>query len=124
MLHSCLLLRFRIFGRTARCGFQRGRDLLWPNILTSNDMNMDETTHFSGLNVTPFNFYVHYANDANSDEWLNEYFAFHENSILILADGAYIKVQGKKTTLVRGAAWILRNGAEKEKLEQGQMITR
>ena len=102
--------------------FSAGTIFCGPNILTSNDMNMVETTHFSGLNVTPFNFYVHYANDAYSDEWLNEYFAFHENSILILADGAYIKVQGKKTTLVRGEAWILRKDSEKEKLEEGNLI--
>jgi hypothetical protein len=41
----------------------------------------------------------------------------------MLSDGAYVKVDGKKTTLVRGNAWVVRNGAEKEKLEQGKGIT-
>jgi hypothetical protein len=40
----------------------------------------------------------------------------------MISDGAYVKVDGKKTTLVRGEAWILRRGAEKEKLEEGKLI--
>jgi hypothetical protein len=40
-----------------------------------------------------------------------------------MSDGAYIKVDGKKTTLVRGEAWILRKGQEKEKLEENKLIT-
>jgi hypothetical protein len=31
-------------------------------------------------------------------------------------------VDGKKTSLVRGEAWILRKGAEREKLEQEKVI--
>ena len=41
----------------------------------------------------------------------------------MLSDGAYVKVEGKKTTLVRGEAWILRRGAEKERLEPGKIIS-
>jgi hypothetical protein len=40
-----------------------------------------------------------------------------------LSDGAYVKVDRKKTTLVRGDAWILGKGAEKERLEPGKIIT-
>jgi hypothetical protein len=40
----------------------------------------------------------------------------------MLNDGTYVKVEGKKTTLVRGDAWILRRGAEKERLEPGKTI--
>jgi hypothetical protein len=31
-------------------------------------------------------------------------------------------VDGNKTTLVRGNAWILRKGEEKERLEPGKLI--
>jgi len=34
-----------------------------------------------------------------------------------------VKVAGKKTTLVRGDAWILKKDSEKEKLEVGKTIT-
>jgi hypothetical protein len=33
-----------------------------------------------------------------------------------------VKVDGKKTTLVHGEAWILRKDSEKEKLEEGKLI--
>jgi hypothetical protein len=52
------------------------------------------------------------------DAWLSDYHFFHDNPVILLSDGAYVKVDGKKATLVRGDAWILRKGEEKEKLEQ------
>lgn len=104
-----------------------GMILCGPNILTSKDMNTVETPHFDGLNLVPFNFFAHYADDAYGqsvqDEWLADYHFFHDNPVLILSDAAYVKVDGKKTTLVRGDAWVLRKGAEKEKLEPGKFIS-
>jgi len=107
-------------------GFSAGTVICGPDILTSKDMNTVETTHFDGLNVSPFNFFPHYAKDAYGqsvqDEWLADYHFFHDNSVIMLSDGAYVKVDGKKTTLVRGEAWILRKDSEKEKLEEGRAI--
>jgi len=98
-----------------------------PNILTSRDMNTLGTPHFDGLNLVPFNFFAHYADDGYGqsvyDDWLGDYHFFHDNPVVMLSDGAYVKVDGKKTTLVRGDAWLLRKDAEKEKLEQGKVIT-
>lgn len=108
-------------------GFSAGTILCGPNILTSTDMNMVKTPHFDGLNATPFNFFAHYPLDAYGqsvqDDWLSEYYIFHDNSVIMLCDGAYVKVDGKKTTLVRGEAYILRKDQEKEKLEEGTLIT-
>jgi peptidase E len=107
-------------------GFSAGMILCGPNILTSSDLNTVGTSHFDGLNVTPFNFFAHYAQDTYGqsvdDDWLSDYHLFHDNPVTMLSDGAYIKVDGKKTTLVHGEAWILRKGAEKEKLELGKVI--
>ena len=98
-----------------------------PNILTSTDMNTLGTAHFDGLNLIPFNFFAHYADDGYSqslhDDWLTDYHFFHNNPVILVSENAYVKVDGKKTTLVRGNAWILRKGEEKEKLEQGKLIT-
>ena len=103
-----------------------GMILCGPNILTSRDMNTVETPHFDGLNLIPFNFFAHYADDAYGqsvhDDWLLDYHFFHDNPVIMMSDDAYVKVDGKKTTLARGDAWILRKGAEKEKLEQGKLI--
>src|SRR5215213_8471946 len=108
-------------------GVSAGMILCGPNILTSKDMNTVETPHFDGLNLVPFNFFAHYAEDGYGqsvqDDWLGDYHFFHDNPVILLSDGAYVKVDGKKTTLARGDAWILRKGAEKERLELGKIIT-
>ena len=102
--------------------FSAGTILCGPNILTSNDLNAVETPHFDGLNVTPFNFYVHYTGDLERDNWLVDYHVFHDNPVIIMADGSHIKIEGRKTQLVVGDAWILRKGQEKEKIKPGALI--
>jgi dipeptidase E len=108
-------------------GVSAGMVLCGPNILTSKDMNTVETPHFDGLNLVPFNFFPHYADDGYGqslhDDWLGDYHFFHDNPVILLSDGAYVKVDGKKTSLVRGDAWILRKETEKERLEPGKIIT-
>ncbi len=106
--------------------FSAGTVLCGPNILTSEDMNTVETSHFDGLNATPFNFLSHYPLDdygqAMKDAWLADYHFFHDNPVIMLSDGAYVKVDGKKAVLIRGDAWILRKDQEKEKLEADRLI--
>jgi len=108
-------------------GFSAGMILCGPNILTSKDLNAVETPHFAGLNASPFNFVAHYEADAYGqsihDDWLSDFHSFQDNPVIMLNDGAYVKVDGKKTTLVRGDAWILRRDSEKERLEVGKTIT-
>lgn len=104
-------------------GFSAGMVACGPNILTSSDMNSVATTRFDGLNVLPFNFFAHYNDDVHQDEWLAEYHTFNDNPVIMVSDGAYVRVEGKKTTLVRGEAWILRKDSEKEKLREGEIIT-
>src|ERR1041384_2888150 len=107
-------------------GFSAGMILCGPNILTSKDLNAVETTYFDALNATPFNFLAHYDADAYGqssahDDWLSDYHAFQDNPVIMLTDGAYVKVEGKKTTLVRGDAWILRRASDKERLTVGEL---
>ncbi len=119
-------LRKKVTAGLPLIGFSAGAILCGPNILTSKDMNTVETSVFAGLNLTPFNFSCHYPQDEigqlEKDEWLAEYHVFHDNPIILLADGAYIQVDGKKTQLVEGPAWILRKGQEKETLAVGKQI--
>ena len=119
-------LRKKVAAGLPLIGFSAGTILCGPNILTSKDMNTVESPHISGLDVTPFNFSCHYPEDEFSrlekDEWLAEYHVFHDNPVVLLADGAYLRVEGKKTQLVQGQAWILRKGQEKQKLTAGTQI--
>ena len=103
--------------------FSAGTVLCGPNILTSNDLNSVEMPHFDGLNVTPFNFNVHYVGDLERDNWLVDYHVFHDNPVVIMADGSYVKIEGRKTQLVVGEAWLLRKGQEKERIKPGALIT-
>ncbi len=118
-LHSSRLfpyLRKKLESGLPLVAFSAGTVLCGPNILTSNDLNMIPTPHFDGLGLTPFNFNVHYADDAARDNRLADYHVFHDNPILLLEDGAYIRVRGKAAKLMRGYAWIWRTGHEKERL--------
>jgi peptidase E len=124
--HLLPYLRKKIQTGLPVVAFSAGTIFCGPNILTSRDMNTVETPHFDGLSLLPFNFVVHYAEDAYlraiHDDWLTDYHVFHDNPVLILTDGAYIKVQGKKTILVQGEAWLLRKGEEKERVKAGENI--
>lgn len=106
--------------------FSAGAILCGPNILTSKDMNTVGTPYFEGLNVMPFNILTHYPADAHGqsvlDEWLADYHFFHDNPVVMLCDSAYVRVDGKKTGLVRGEAWIVRKDQEKEELREGKPV--
>jgi dipeptidase E len=128
-LHLCKLmdyLRKKVAAGLPVVAFSAGTVLCGKNILTSNNLNIVPTTSFKGLDATPFNFNVHYPEDplarAVRDDWLSEYHTFHDNPVILLADGAYVRIEGKKTTLVSGPAWILRKGREKQELVEGKPI--
>ena len=128
-LHLCKLadvLQRRVANGLPLVAFSAGAVLCGPNILTSNDLNIIPTSHFKGLAALPFNLNVHYPLDRAArlvrDDWLNEYHTFQDNPVLLLSDGAYVRVEGKRATLVRGEAWILRKGQEKQELTEGQTI--
>jgi dipeptidase E len=120
-------LRKKVTAGLPVIAFSAGTVLCGLNILTSNDINMVGTPYFIGLNATPFNFNCHYPQDeytrALRDDWISEYHVFHDNPVMMLADGAYVQVEGRKTQLVQGDAWILRKGQDKQKLEPGLQIS-
>jgi dipeptidase E len=107
-------------------GFSAGMIVCGPNMLTATDMNNVGTSYFESLNVSPFNYFAHYPLNAYGqsvkDEWLADYHFFHDNPVIMLCDGAYMKVDGRRTTLVRGEAWVLRKDSVKQKLEEGESI--
>jgi dipeptidase E len=119
-------LRKKVQGGLPVVGFSAGSVLCGPTILTSSDLNSVATPYFEGLNVTPFNVVTHYGKDsynqAMQDDWLSDYHVFNDNPVIMMCDDAYVKVDGKKMTLVRGEAYILRKDQEKERLETGKLI--
>ena len=93
-----------------------------PNILTADDLNLVPTPHFDSLDLSPFNFHVGYEDDPYRDAWLAEYHTFHDNPVILLEDGAYVKITNKKTVLMRGKAWCWRAAKAKERLIAGESI--
>lgn len=120
-------LKKKVQGGLPVIGFSAGTILCGPNILTSNDLNSLATPSFDALNLTPFNFFVHYGDEsftqAIQDDWLSDYHVFNDNPVILMCDNAYVKVEGKKTSLVRGEAYILRRDQEKERLAEGKLIS-
>ena len=129
-LHASGVMPFlqkRIQSGLPYVGFSAGAILCGPNILTSKDLNAVSTAFFKGLNAFPFNISPHYPLDGYGqsvqDDWLADYHFFHDNPVIMLCDGSYIKSEKGKTNLVRGEAYILRKDSEKERLEESQIIT-
>jgi hypothetical protein len=77
-------------------------------------MNLCATTHFTSLNLVPYNFDMHYPTDdnarTNQDDWLLDYHAYHDNPILALQDGAYLYVDERELTVKAGVCWLLEKG--------------
>lgn len=119
-------LRKKIQAGLPVVGFSAGTIVCGQNILTANDLNTVSTSFFEGLKVSPFNFFCHYPLDSHGqsimDEWLSDYHFFNDNPIVMMCDDSYIRVNGNKTTLVHGEAYIWRKEQEKEKLEERKVI--
>jgi dipeptidase E len=125
-LHSSRLLEYlrqKVRNGLPLIGTGAGAVICGPNILTSNDLNLVPTPHFEGLGATPFSLNVGYVDDARRDNWLADYRAFHDNPIIMLEDGGHLKMEGKKTTLVKGRGWCWRAGMEREQLAPGEPIS-
>lgn len=114
-------LRRKIQAGLPLVGFSAGAVVCGPNILTSADLNTLGTPHFEGLNAVPFNIVPHYPEDVHGqsvkDGWLADYHFFHDNPVLLMTEGAHVRVEGRKASLVQGEAWILRKGREKEPID-------
>lgn len=119
-------LRKKVQSGLPLIGFSAGAIVCGPNILTSKDLNSVATPHFEGLKLVPFNILSHYDADSYGqsahDDWLSDYHTFQDNTVIMMNDGAHIRVDGKKTTLVQGDAWIMKRNSEKERLSQGGLI--
>jgi len=120
--HVAPYLKKKVQNGLPAVAFSAGVVVCGPNVLTSNDLNLVPTMHFDGLGLTPFNFNVHYADTTERDDWLVEYHSFHDNPVIMLEDGAYVRIAGKTTALVRGDAWCWRAGRDKVRLAPGEAI--
>ncbi|MEZ4867398.1 MAG: Type 1 glutamine amidotransferase-like domain-containing protein [Caldilineaceae bacterium] len=117
------VIRQRVLDGLPFIGFSAGAILCGPNILTTNDMNLCATTHFTGLNLVAYNFDAHFPADEAAREqqtdWLLDYHAYHANPILALQDGAYLSVDQGGVEVRQGLCWLIEKGQARRQLSLG-----
>ena len=117
-------IQTRVRGGLPLVAFSAGTVLCGRNILTTNDMNVCAATDFAGLNLTHFNFNVHYPaaegeERQSRDDRLWEYHQFHDNPVLALQDGAYVTVTEGRIELAQGVCWRFAPGQPRARVEIG-----
>jgi peptidase E len=117
-------IQARVRGGLPLVAFSAGTVLCGRNILTTNDMNVCAATDFAGLNLTHFNFNVHYPaateeERQSRDDRLWEYHQFHDNPVLALQDDAYVTVSEGWAKLVQGVCWRFAPGQPRARVEIG-----
>lgn len=117
-------IQTRVRGGLPLVAFSAGTVLCGSNILTTTDMNVCAATDFAGLNLTHFNFSVHYpatqgAERQSWDDRLWEYHIFHDNPVLALQDGAYVTVTEDRIELAQGVCWRFEPGQPIARVEIG-----
>ena len=107
-------------------GVSAGTMICGVNILTSNDINCCGCVTFSGLNLVPCNFNMHYPPEEGEsrldrDDRMGQFLQFHDHPVLAMQDDAYIQVTEAGLELVRGTCRCFKKGKEKALLPAGKL---
>jgi peptidase E len=102
-------LRRRLLAGLPLVAFSAGSIICGPNLLTTNDMNLCATDE---------------AAQANQDDWLLDYHAYHDNPILALQDGAYLYVDERELTVKAGVCWLLEKGQARRQATGALSLTK
>ena len=118
------LIQARVQAGMPLVGFSAGMVICGENILTTNDNNDCESTKFTGLGFTKYNFVAHYpASEGEErkqrDSRINKYHNSHTNPVLAVEDDGYVEIDSEGTKVVRGHCWLFEARKEKTLLEEG-----
>jgi peptidase E len=98
-------------------GFSAGALICGANILTTHDINMIPTTHFTALELLPYNIVAHYPGDETAqtkeDDWLSDYHVLHDKPILALEDGATVWYTRDRLQVLGGNVWQIEKGKKR-----------
>jgi phosphohistidine phosphatase len=109
-------IRQRVLAGLPLICFSAGSVLCGPDVLSSNDANDCDCTHFDGLDLLPFNLNVHFPGEPGEarqqrEERLQEFLATHPGrSVWALEDGAYLQVNNDAIRVLRGGIWVITPG--------------
>ena len=96
-------LRSKVKNGTPYVGLSAGANIAGPNILTTNDWNVQGATIFSSLSLVPFNINPHYLDphDKNKfsgesrDDRIEEYHIFNNNKVMAIEERTMIFIEDK-----------------------------
>jgi len=115
-LHACgivLPLAARVRDGMPYIGSSAGSNVAGPNILTTNDWNVDGTARFDALNLVPFNINPHYREtdpvmapgSETRDERIEQYLVAQDNPVVGIEEETCIECDAGTFTVVgRGRA--------------------
>lgn len=100
-------------------GLSAGANIVGPNILTTNDWNVEGITSFDGLNLVPFSINPHYIDPHDKsvfsgesrDERILEYQVFNTNPVIGIEEKTFLTIgdegiavggQGKVRLFIKG----------------------
>jgi peptidase E len=119
----CELLRRYASAGLPVIAFSAGTVFCGLSLLTSNDTNDCGTRQFSGLELVPCSFNVHYPADdlarAQRDRFLQSRSIQDAHPLLALEDGAYLRATDARVTLARGSCWLFRKGQSRRVVPTG-----
>jgi len=123
------LIRHYLLAGLPMVGVSAGTMICGVNILTSNDINCCGCVTFSGLNLVPCNFNMHYPPEEGDsrldrDDRMGQFLQFHDQPVLAMQDDAYIRVTEAGLELVRGTCWRFEKGKEKALLPPGKLASK
>jgi dipeptidase E len=133
-LHASHLLeaiRVRVRHGMPYLGSSAGSNVAGPNILTTNDWNVDGTARFEGLGLVPFNINPHYKEtDAvmapfseTRDERIGQYLAVHPNPVAGIEEQTLVRWEdGTGTVLGAGRVRIFRRGMPPSDFRAGERL--
>jgi dipeptidase E len=96
-------LRTRVQDGTPYIGSSAGSNLAGPNILTTNDWNVDGSTQFEALGIVPFNINPHYQETdptvapfaETRDERIEQYLHVRDNAVVGIEEQTWIRCEGE-----------------------------
>jgi dipeptidase E len=133
-LHTAGLVepvRERVRAGMPYVGSSAGSNVAGPNILTTNDWNVDGTTRFDAFGLVPFNVNPHYLEtdpvmapfSETRDERIGQYLQVHDNPVLGIEEGTLLRWEdGAGTVLGRGRVKRFGRGAAPQWFRSGERL--
>ncbi len=119
LAHLVEPIRVRVRAGMPYLGSSAGSNVAGPNILTTNDWNVDGLTRFDALGLVPFNLNPHYKEtdpimapfSETRDERIGQYLQVHSNPVVGIEEQTLVRSENGVATVVgAGRVRVFRRG--------------